>query len=301
MSRAWYQLALAPVPEGAPPSTTGGAPGAGGAAAHPPLGLVAAQGDHLGEAVTAVAKVYPRRAVLAARLCPTAPLGDSVGRSRNVVEQSVADLADLGDPGELGASAFPWPAGVLPELSTLRRLTGAAAGYVVERQPQGVALEVQVEAGELGEAFLTWIEQLPAADNLEVRLLHHFEERATTEVWLTPRIGVKQALRFLDAHDRELIDSGLVELAVYLRKEGSTLRLTEHKTLLWTSLDPSTVERSARTLAGLKVPAVERLVGVAAAPHFHYRPGGTRDRDALARYLHKQRLRLVDRLDRHGV
>lgn len=303
MSRAWYQLALAPVPEAVAASSSGGgvAEGAG-----PPLGLVAAQGDHLGEAIALAAKAYPRRAVLAARLCPTAPLGDSVGRSRNVVEQAPELWAELlGEAGEAvrrsGASAFPWPLGIVPELAALPRLLDARAGYVVEREPAGVAVEVQLPADDLGEAFLAWIEQLPVADNLEVRLLHHFEERGVTEVWLTPRIGVKQILRFLDAHDRELVDSGLVELAVYLRQEGSTLRLTEHKTLLWTSLDPGTLARCEKTLAGLSVAPAEALVSVAAAPHFHFRPAGTRDRDSLAKYLHKQRMRVVDKLDRHGV
>lgn len=308
MSRAWYQLALAPAPEaGAGSSSSGGGPAA------PPLGLVAAQGDHLGEAIAQAAKAYPQRAVLGARLCPTAPLGDSVGRSRSVVEQSPQLLDELlaehasapGAPGEAvslaTSSAFPWPAGLVPDLSSLGKLGAVAAGYVVEREPQGLAIEAQVEGGEVGEAFLGWIEQLPTADNLEVRLLHHFEERGQTEVWLTPRIGVKQILRFLDAHDRELIDNGLVELAVYLRKEGSTLRLTEHKTLLWTSTDPATLARCEKTLAGLGLSPIDPLVSLAAAPHFHFRPGGTRDRDALAKYLHKQRMRVVDKLNSHGV
>lgn len=287
MSRAWYQLALAPPSSERGPS---------GRPVGLPITLVAAQGDHLGEAIAAAAKVHPQHAVVGARLCPTAPLGDSVGRSRHVVEQSLpAELAGLER-----ASAFPWPAGVVPELTALGQLEGAAAGYIVEREPRGVAVEVQVAAIDLGETFLGWIERLPVADNLEVRLLHHFEERATTEVWLTPRIGVKQILRFLDAHDRELIDNGFVELAVYLRKEGSTLRLTEHKTLLWTSVDASTVERTQELLAALKVRPASALVSVASAPHFHVRAAGSRDRDGLGKYLHKQRLRVVDRLDRQG-
>jgi hypothetical protein len=275
MSRAWYQLALAP------------------ATASSTVTLVAAAGDHLGEAVAAVTKAFPRRAILAARQSPGAPLGDSVGKSRQPVEQ--------GSAAELPTVSFAWPAGVLPELSALERLSAATSGYVVRERGELLTMEAQVHAGGLREAFLAWIEELPAADNLEVRLMDHFEDAGFTDVWLTPRIGVKQVLRFLDAHDRELIDNGCVELAVYLRKERSTLRLTEHKTLVWTSMDASTEPRVARTLSKLGIAATSELVGLAAGPHFHLRPDGTRDRVALSRYLKKQRLRLVDRVDRHGA
>jgi hypothetical protein len=294
MSRAWYQLALAPLDASA--SSTGAS-----------IEVVAAQGDHLGDAIAVAEKSHPRRAVVGARLCSAAPLGDSVGKSRNVVEQTATTA--------LTASAFRWPAGVVPELAALepaaveaRRSAEPRPGYTALREPPPVpgqpelsVLEVQVGAAELGEVFLGWVEKLPYADNLEVRLLHHFEDHGTTEVWLTPRIGVKQIIRFLDAHDRELIDNGFVELAVYLRKEGSTLRLTEHKTLEWISVDPSTVARTEQTLKSLGVRRLDELVRFSATPHFHVRQPGSKDRASLGKYLLKQRLRLVDRLDRHGV
>lgn len=282
MSRAWYQLAMA-------------SPDASSA-----IGLVAAQGDHLGEAIAAAEKAHSRRIVVGARQISAAPLGESVGRSRHVVEEvfpaELAGLAALRTPG------FRFPAGVVAELTALEGLWGKrpGPGYVVLREGALSIVEAQVPGEDLGEAFLSWIEKLPAADNLEIRLLHHFEERDTTDVWLTPRIGVKQVLRFLDAHDRELIDSGMVELAVYLREEGSTLHLSEHKTLVWTSTDESTVARTEKFLASLKVPRVDALVTIDRAPHFHTRPTGTKGREALAKYLLKQRMRLVDRLDRHG-
>jgi hypothetical protein len=296
MSRAWYQLALAPLDESSGVSSTGR------------IDLVAAQGDHLGEAIAAAKRAYPKQVVLGARRCSAAPLGDSVGKSRHVVAQTVTT--------PLTSSAFRWPAGVVPELAALEQAARAdgpkaaepRAGYAVLREPPSApdqpalsVVEVQVGAAELGEVFLGWVERLPYADNLEVRLMHHFEEHGTTEVWLTPRVGSKQVIRFLDAHDRELIDNGFVELAVYLRKENSTLRLTEHKTLEWISADPSTVERTEQTLKALGVRRQSELVRFSATPHFHVRQGGCRDRASLGKYLRKQQLRVVDRLDRHGV
>lgn len=316
MSRAWYQLALAP-------SEVSGGRG--------DIILVAAPGDHLGEAVAAAEKAHAKRAVVGARLCSAPPLGESVGRSRNVVEQK-AEVP-------LSPAAFRWPAGLLPELSVLEegRPGGAGApgaagvpeeapsgqarmgarggprtGYVVFQEagrgaaPQGQGgpglhvIEAQVGGAALAETFLSWVERLPAADNLEVRLLHHFEDAGTTEVWLTPRVVVKQVLRFLDAQDKELIDNGFVELAIYLRKEQSTLRLTEHKTLEWTSYDPASIARSEKTLAELGIPKLEALVRAAEAPHFHLRPAGTKDRAGLTKLLGKLRMRVVDRLDKLG-
>ncbi len=318
MSRAWYQLALA-AQASAPATPKGAGKGAAKGAEAGAVRLVAAQGDHLGEAIEAAQKASPGQIVVGARLCSSPPLGDSVGKSRRVVEQAAAEGA-----GPLVAPAFQWPAGVVPELGTLEpeaagspggsgglsggsaggargsgASAGASPGYVVSREGKLSIVEAQVRAGELGEAFLGWIEKLPTADNLEVRLLHYFEEKAQTEVWLTPRIGVKQVLRFLDAHDRELIDNGFVELAVYLRQEGSTLRLTEHKTLVWTSFDDSTVARTEQTLAALGVRRADKLFELSPS-HFHSRPAGTRPREALGKYLYKQRLRMVDRLDEQG-
>jgi hypothetical protein len=275
MSRAWYQFALAS--PSAPASVT----------------LVEAQGDHLGEALALVVKAHARCAVLAARLSPAAPLGDSVGKSRLVVEH--------GPAAEVAAGPFRWPPGVLPEMSALGRLVAARAGYTVHRTGELVILEAQVESDQLGDVFLGLVEGLPVADNLEVQVMHHFEDHGTTEVWLTPRIGVKQVLRFLDEHDLDLLESGCVELAVYLRQERSTLRLTEHKTVLWTSVDRSTEGRVAQALRKLGVPEASEPILIASVPHFHTRPHGSRDRAALGRHLQRQRMRLVDRMDRLGV
>ena len=38
------------------------------------------------------------------------------------------------------------------------------------------------------------IERLPAGDNLEVRVLDHFEDAATTDVWLTSRVNAKKII-----------------------------------------------------------------------------------------------------------
>lgn len=273
MSRAWYELALAPA----------GAQGTGT--------LVAAAGQTLGEALAAVLRAHPRRAVVAVRRAEVAPLGESIGR-RAVVE--------LPGPVELPADVMVWPVGVVPELGALPVLAGAAPGFIVHAEPELVAVEAQVGAAQVVDVFLGLIEKLPAADNVEVRLMHHFDDAGRTEVWLSPRIGGRRALRFLDGYERDLIDNGGVEVAVYVRAEQSTLRLTEHKTILWLSRDRATEARTVAALRALGVRRLPSLVTLASAPHFHYRPAAARDRATLARILEKQRMRCVDRLGPDG-
>lgn len=275
MSRVWYQLALAP----AAGSSTGT--------------LVTAAGNHLGEALAEVARSHPKRVVLAARRATSAPLGESVGKSRPV--------SDATEPISFPATWLHWPDGVLPDVAALASLTGAGPGYVVHDEPDLVVIEAQVAADQVVDLFLGLLERLPVVDNLELRLMHHFDEAEHTEVWLSPRIGGKRILRFLDAHERELIGSGAVELAVYARQEQSTLRLTEHKTVLFTSRELATSARTTKALLALGVRPVASLVALAQVPHFHYRPGGSKDRAALGKYLEKQRMRLVDRLDPAGA
>ncbi len=274
MSRAWYEFALAP------------------AGAHGPGALVAAAGHTLGEALAAVARSHPKQAAVAARRAEVAPLGESIGR------RAVVDLEQTVD---LPPEVMVWPVGVIPELSALPALAGAAPGFTVHAEPELVVVEAQVGAAQVVDVFLGLVEKLPAADNVEVRLMHHFEEAGRTEVWLSPRIGGRRALRFLDGYERDLINNGGVEVAVYVRAEQSTLRLTEHKTILWLSRDRATFARTVAALRSLGLRQVAAPATLGSVPHFHYRPAGARDRATLARILDKQRMRCVDTLGPDGA
>lgn len=144
------------------------------------------------------------------------------------------------------------------------------------------------------DLFLGLVEQLPAADNLEVRLLPHFEHGETTDVWLTSRVDAKRILRLLDDLDCDLLYNGHVALSVYLRAQKATLRLTEHKTVVWMAENRAAAADVARWFSHLKLPRVGRLMTVDDIAHFHYRPARTRNRKQLGEELYRQRLRLVD-------
>ena len=118
------------------------------------------------------------------------PLGESVGRDHVVA---------LGAAPE-GLSAFRWPIGVLPELGdATAALAGARRGWTVRSSSDAALLviEAQTDAPDVGELLLGLVERLPSADNLEVRVLDHFdrtESGGATDVWLTSRVNVKKIM-----------------------------------------------------------------------------------------------------------
>src|SRR5689334_16599100 len=212
------------------------------------------------------------------------PLGESLGRS------SVVELgANTGD-----APVFHWPVGVLPQLSRAAGAAGVRRGWTVRPHDSLLVIEAQTDADHLIDLFLGVIERLPSADNLEVRLQPHFEDAGRGDVWLTSRVDARWILRFLDDHDAELFGNGHLELSVYVRAHRATLRLTEHKTVVWLASERALEDDVARWLRELSVPRVDALVTANEVPHFHYRPAGSRDRKKLGDELYRQRLRRVD-------
>ena len=211
------------------------------------------------------------------------PLGESVGKGH---------VVDVGAAAAETAT-FRWPTGVLPSLAGAKQLTAAGPGWTVRPQKL-LVLEAQVPADQVGEAFLSLAERLPAGDNLEIRVLDHFEDAASTDVWLTSRVNTKKIVHFLDDHDEELFGNGHLEVSIYVRQVKGTLRLTEHKTVVWLA-DGGALESEVKGWLGeLRVPHVPELVTVSRAPHFHYRSAKSRDRKKLGEELYRQRLRKVD-------
>jgi hypothetical protein len=262
VTRTWYRIAL-------------GRPG------EPPK-LVAAEGEHLGVAIAAAEQHAPGSFAIAAEVATGSqiPLGESVGKDRVVALDEVPV-----------ATTFHWPSGVLPGLAS--PAVPVRRGYVIHPDPAMLVIEAQTDAEHLTDLYLGLIERLPSADNLEVRVLDHFEDAGKTEVWLTSRVDARRILRFLDDHDVEVLGNGHLELSVYVRKHNATLRLTEHKTVVWLA-EPAALETEVTAwLKELSVPRIDPLVTVTAVPHFHYRPPKSRDRKKLNEQLYRQRLRRV--------
>jgi hypothetical protein len=268
VTRTWYRVALA-------------------RDGHAPI-VVAAAGEHIGAALdVARASLAGSWAVAADAVSgeDAVPLGDAVGKSA---------VVQLGE-APAGTSSFRWPHGVVPKLgSTLvpRR------GWTVRADPELLVMEAQTDSEHQVDLFLGMVERLPTADNLEVKILAHYDDVPTgaTEVWLTSRIDARKVLRFLDEHDRDLIENGFVEVSVYVRKHKATLRLTEHKTVVWLAEAGALEAEVARWFGELEVPRAEQLVTVSDAPHFHTRPGKSFARKKLGEELFKDRMRRVARI-----
>jgi hypothetical protein len=210
------------------------------------------------------------------------PLGESVGKGHVIM---------LDEPPPV--PAFRWPVGVLPSFAGAGAVGGARRGWVTRPDDRLLVIEAQTDAEHLTDLFMGMIERLPAADNLEVRVLDHFEGAKATDVWLTSRVNAKKILRFLDDHDAELFGNGHLEISVYVRAHKATLRLTEHKTVVWLAEEGALAGEVAAWLGELDLPRVDSLVTVRDGAHFHYRPAKSRDRKKLGEELYRQRLRKV--------
>ena len=265
VTKTWYRIAVAP-PSGAPL-------------------LLAAQGEHLGVAIAAAEKHAGGGRALAVDVAAhdLVPLGESVGK-QHVVE--------LGDATE--RAGFAWPPGVLPQLGHTEGLAAARPGWTEHADPKLYIVEAMAEADAIVDTFLGMIERLPSGDNLEIRVLDHFEDKGATDVWLTSRVNSKKILSFLDDYDTELIANGHVQLSVFIRAAKATLRLTEHKTVVWLADDRALEADVARWLGELKLARLPKLDRITAVPHFHFRGPKTRDRKKLGEELYRQRLRRVD-------
>ena len=259
--------------------------------------VVAAEGEHLGVAIAAAeAHVKGSFAIACDRSVDPIPLGESVGK------QGVVELADDAS----ASTEFRWPRGVLPKLGVTSKVR---AGYTIHKDPKLLVIEAQTTADKLVDLYLGLLERLPSADNLEIRVLDHFDHVDYTAVWLTSRVDGKRILSFLDDHDVELLENGHLELSIYVRAKKATLRLTEHKTVVWLSEGDELRSDVTRWLSELGLSPVDPVdpvepgatskgpfVTIAAGAHEHYRAGKSRDREELEKYLYRQRLRRVDKV-----
>lgn len=269
-ARSWFRVALA--------NTTGAQ-------------LVLASGEHMGQAVAEAVKHVAGSWAIAVdpATAEEIPLGESVGKGH---------VVKLGDAPET-LDRFVFPSGVLPAVHG--GVTGMQAGWVERPDPKLFVIEAQVEADKLVDLYLGLVERLPSADNLEVRVLDHFESAPTTDVWLTARVNARKIIRFLDDHDEELFGNGHLELGVYIRAHKATLRLSQHKTVVWVGEDRALATELEQWLKELGVARVAELPTVERGAHHHFRTASGRDRKKLGDELYKQRLRKVDSLKRSGA
>jgi hypothetical protein len=254
--------------------------------------VVVAPGDHLGAAIGVAAvrlgkrgEVWPLAAALAEP--GEVPLGESVGKGV-VVEREA--------PERVGA--FRPPSGVITALDTSPRAS-LVSGFAEPTGHEALVVEAVAEGSDARERFLEIVERLPVVDNVEVQIADHYDSGTATDVWLTPRLrDTRRALRFLDDFDIELLRNGHVDVAVYVREPRSTWRLTQHKTLVWMTVDEPLHGKVRGWLEGAGLERREPLETIADRPHHHYRPATSSARLKLGVRLTRAGLRKVDTLQR---
>jgi hypothetical protein len=255
--------------------------------------IVVAPGDHLGAAIGVAAVRLGKRGevwpLAAAPATPgEVPLGESVGKGV-VVERDM--------PHErLGG--FRPPSGIVAALDGGPR-TALASGFAERVADEALVIEAVAEGPDARERFLEVVERLPVVDNVEVQVADHYDGGTATDVWLTPRLrDTRRALRFLDDFDIELLRNGHVDVAVYVREPRSTWRLTQHKTLVWMTVDEPLHGKVRGWLEGAGLERREPLETIADRAHHHYRPATSSARLKLGVRLTRAGLRKVDTLRR---
>jgi hypothetical protein len=251
--------------------------------------VAVAPGDHLGAAIgVAAVRLGKRGEVWPLAAAPAAPgevpLGESVGKGV-VVEREA--------PPERFSSFRP-PSGVVAALDAGPRAP-IATGFTERVADEALVLEAVAQGSDARERFLEVVERLPVVDNVEVQLADHYDNGTATDVWLTPRLrDTRRALRFLDDFDIELLRNGHVDVAVYVRAPRSTWRLTQHKSLVWMTVDQALHEKVRGWLDAAGLERRDPLETIADRPHHHYRAATSSPRLKLGMRLTRAGLRKVD-------
>ncbi|HUQ07641.1 MAG TPA: hypothetical protein VM261_34340 [Kofleriaceae bacterium] len=258
--------------------------------------LVVAPGDHLGAAIGVAAVRLGKRGevwpLAAAPATPgEVPLGESVGKG--VVVERDTPHERLG--------TFRPPSGIVAALDDGPR-PSVMSGFAERVADEALVIEAVAEGTDARERFLEVVERLPIVDNVEVQIADHYDDGTTTDVWLTPRLrDTRRALRFLDDFDVELLRNGHVDVAVYVREPRSTWRLTQHKSLVWMTVDETLHGKVRGWLESAGLERRDPLETIADRGHHHYRAATSSARLKLGVRLTKAGLRKVDTLPRDGA
>ncbi|MBZ0235036.1 MAG: hypothetical protein K8M05_22100, partial [Deltaproteobacteria bacterium] len=196
--------------------------------------------------------------------------------------------------------AFRPPSGVITALDVGPRAS-LETGMVERVADEALVVEAVAEGPDARERFLSVVERLPVVDNIEVRVADHYDAGETTDVWLSPRMrDTRRAIRFLDDFDVELLRNGHVDVSVYVRSPRSTWRLSQHKTLVWMTVDQALHEKVRGWLSDAGLARRDTLETIADRPHHHYRPATSSPRLKLGVRLTRAGLRKVDTIAHDG-
>lgn len=169
-------------------------------------------------------------------------------------------------------SDFMFPIGVVPSNSDGPYETEEIQeGYFCEHSDNLHSVTVVVDGRRVIEISQSIVNILPSKDGLEIQIKNHWNDQNVTEVWLAkPEFTGDAILQFLLTNEKDLISNGGVEIAVYSRKEKTTLRFTDHKIFRYYSKDKSYLDSFVKGVAMLEFSELQKGRNIAHKYHHHH-------------------------------
>lgn len=170
---------------------------------------------------------------------------------------------------------FIFPCGIVPaNIEGAFELKDIREGYFEEHSENLFSITVIIDGRNFYERIKNIFEILPSKDGLEINIKSHWNNRNKTEVWLAgPNYKDARILDFIIDNRTHLLDNGGIELAIYSRKEKTTLRITDHKLIRYYADDEKYINlfNSGVQRLGLSNLEKKRIISDD-YHHYHYTP-----------------------------
>ena len=192
---------------------------------------------------------------------------------------------------------FEFPAGIVPSNADGPcRLEEIRECYFSEQSESMFSVTVVVDGRRLIESLTNIFDILPSKDGLEINIKEHWNDRNVTEIWIAgPEFTDGNILDFLLENDTNLICNGGVEVAIYSRKEKTTLRFTDHKIFRYYAEDIDFIGQFVKGVARLGYSEMKECRNILRRyHHYHYAPKGARTPAELKILLSSSHFKKVD-------
>jgi hypothetical protein len=205
-------------------------------------------------------------------------------------------LAPVTDADESG---FVPPHGVLPAVHQPPTApTTLEEGFAVLDGPEdGFTVHAVVDRTRFEPVWQRVAAIFPQVDAIIVRVLNHYDNHLeVTEAGLRDNVlqtwvrdsalSPTQFAPLFHSLETDILHNGHLDFAIHSTPTDATLWLTEHKTIRLVATNPAFRDRVAECLAA-DVPERESAFSFEnnGVTHMHYRPHGSRNPKALARWL----------------
>jgi hypothetical protein len=169
--------------------------------------------------------------------------------------------------------------------------------YELGQETEYSWVEAVVDQHRLRDTFRAMFLHLPSPDGLELRVCWESGDRV--DVYVAPKqFSEIRILRHLLDNWSPLVENGFCELAVYDRGINAILRITDHKTIFFTSGEAGPRDDVARKLVELGYAERTPLRSITGGfHHYHYNLPAAPDCDGLVELCKSWEFRKVDQIE----